>query len=288
MLKGVRLFNQENLKIRHISDTAHRVANFLERTLEKSNRWKEFRKQATLARRKMQNSVVAGAQPPSPRTKARYMNVDSLIKWAANMIILLDCTSKIIKGLDIVELRKYLGWLQSYRDDIKHWNLLISISLVARELVRTEGIHADVVESFDKALLNVQMDCRELFFVDQITNFLLEQSFQLAPAERHIGSTEVLESLFGKIKHIEQEQKAFGFTSLLFAGIASVGSTDQSTIAEAMRVVKLSDIKEWTEKNIGQSMQSKRRFALMAVEVLKADTKDVEQKLSGAFESVAA
>ncbi len=56
----------------------------------------------------MQNSLIPGALPPSPRAKARYMNVDSLIKWAADMLVLLDYGVSN-PGLDIDDLRKYLG-----------------------------------------------------------------------------------------------------------------------------------------------------------------------------------
>ena len=42
------------------------------------------------SRRRMQNSLISGLLPPSPRTKARYMNIDSLIRWAAEMLLLID------------------------------------------------------------------------------------------------------------------------------------------------------------------------------------------------------
>jgi hypothetical protein len=117
MLRGIKIFQINSPETRQISDTAHRVSNLLEATLEKIPRWKEFRERATLAGRKMQHSLIPGALPPSPRAKARYMNVDSIIRWAADMLILLD-QGISNPGLDIEELWKYLGWLLSYRDDI--------------------------------------------------------------------------------------------------------------------------------------------------------------------------
>jgi hypothetical protein len=73
MYRGIKNFQIANPETRHICDTAHRVSNLLESVLEKNERWKKFREEVTLSRRKMQNSLVAGALPPSPRTKARYM-----------------------------------------------------------------------------------------------------------------------------------------------------------------------------------------------------------------------
>ena len=287
ILRGVRDFQIISPETRHIGDTAHRVSNLLEATLENATRWKEFREQVTLARRKMQHSLIPGALPPSPRAKARYMNVDSLIKWAADMLILLD-HGVTNPGLDIDELRKYLGWLLSYRDDIEHWNRLISVGVAARYVVRMEGIHMNIVDSFQQSISSVKMGMRELQFVDQLTAFLLSQSKGMKSEEYFIGSTEALESLFGKIKYMEREQRAFGFTSLLLAAMATVGPIEEETIAEAMTTVKLSDIDEWAAEEIGQSVQSQRRQIKKIVARLKANTTKVRQEVSGILERAVA
>jgi hypothetical protein len=255
---GVKRFQQVNPDTRHIGDTAHRVSNLLEAALEKSSRWKKFRELVTQARRKMQNSLIPGALPPSPRTKARYMNMDTLIKWAADMLVLLD-QGVSHPGLNIDALRKYLSWLLPYRDDIDHWNHLVIIGQAARHVVRTEGIHAYIVDAFEQAISFVNMGPRELYFADQLTEFLLTQSRGVKFGESFIGSSEILESLFGKIKYIEREQKAFGFTSLLLAAMAAIGPLNKKIVAEAMASVKRSDIDAWAAKEIGQSIQSQRR-----------------------------
>ncbi len=258
ILCGIKHFQKISPETRHIADTAHRVSNFLEASLEKDPRWKKFRELVTLARRKMQNSLIPGALPPSPRTKARYMNVDTLIRWALEMLVLLD-QGISNPGLDIDELRKYLGWLFSYRDDIDYWNRLIDIGKAARHVVRIGGIHTDTADSFEQAISSVKIGPRELQFADQLTEFLLSQSKGIKYGEWFIGSTEILESLFGKIKYMEREQKAFAFTSLLLAAMASVGPLDEKIVAEAMESVKRSDIDKWAAKEIGQSVQSQRR-----------------------------
>jgi len=284
IIRGVRDFQLKSPETRHIGDTAHRVANLLEANLEKSTRWKQFREEVTQARRKMQNSLIPGALPPSPRAKARYMNVDTLINWAANMLILLDHGASA-PGIDINEFRKYLGWLPCYRDDIACWNRLVSIGVVARHVVRMEGIHMNIVDSFEEATSVVPMGIRELQFADQLTAFLSNQAKGVKPGECFIGSTEALESLFGKIKYMEREQRAFGFTSLLLAAMASVGPTDEKIIAEAIASVKVADLDEWTEKEIGQSGQSQRRRIKQTVADLAVK---MGRKSSGILEGVAA
>jgi hypothetical protein len=280
MLRGVKDFQLNSPETHLINDTAHRVANILEAVLEKNETWIKFRERVTHSRRKMQNSLVAGAIAPSPRTKARYMNVDALIKWAADMLILLD-RGISTPELDIGELRKYLNWLVSYREDICYWNRLISIGIVARDQVRVEGIHINTPENFEDSISSIGIGQRELQFADKISLFLLKQSQGLMAGDRFLGSTEVLESLFGKLKFMEQEQTAFGFTSLVLAAAACVGSTNDKTISDAVVLIKQSAIDEWSANEIGRSIQSQRRAVRKMIMKLTTET---AQEFSGNLE----
>ena len=238
ILRGVKDFQIISPKTLHFHDTAHRIANFLKAILENNHRWKKFREQVTQTRRKMQNSLVAGALPPSPRTKARFMNVDSLIKWAAEILVLID-NENSAPEVNMDELKKYLSWLSEYREDIYYWNRLISIGASARQLLRKEGIHKDISDHFEDSICTVPMGPREQEFANQILMFLLEQSKGLTNGERYIGSTEVIESFFGKLKYMEHEQTAFGFTSLVLAAMGCVGRTDAKIVKEAMTYATL-------------------------------------------------
>ncbi len=78
---------------------------------------------------------------------------------------------------------------------------------------------------------------------------------------------------------MEYEQTAFGFTSLVLAVVAHVGTTDDALIKEAITKVKLSNIDRWSEKEIGVSIQSQRLYAKKKIVKLK---KKVGQESSGA------
>jgi len=280
MLRGIKNFQINNPKTISISDTAHRVANLLEANLEKSKRWKEFREEVTQARRRMQNSLIPSFLPPSPRTKARYMNMDSLIKWAADMLLLIDNQNSLPEW-EMKELQKYIGWILNYREDVGYWNRIVSIGWVARDLVREEGIHMNIADSFEQSIANIKMGFREQQFANELVTFLLAQSKEVKLGERFVGSSEVLESLFGKMKYMEYEQTAFGFTSLVLAAIAHVGSSDDEIIKHAITSVKLSDIDEWSVQKIGRSVQSQRRRMKKIIADLK---KEVAQEFTGAQE----
>jgi hypothetical protein len=185
MFRGIKNFQIKHPEARHVCDTAHRIANLLEETLENSKIWKQFRDLVTHSRRRMQNSSVAGYLPPSPRTKARYMNMDSLIKWAVDMLLIID-NPELFQS-EVEELKKYVGWLINFREDIAYWNGIISIGLVARDLIRKEGMHINIVNSFEEAISNIKMGFRELQFASN-SRWRFEQGSAkyILPAHRRI------------------------------------------------------------------------------------------------------
>ena len=260
MLNGIKKFQLISPLTRQIGDTAHRVSNFFKAVLEKDpkSRWQEYRRLLTLARKKMLNSKVAGAAPPNSRSKARYMNLDPQIIWGDDILIIYDSDFDQIEWLSRDDFNKYLDFLPSFRDDINYWMRLVKIGKSARHIVRVEGIHSDIVDSFEKAIGHIKMGNKELQFADQISKSLHGYS-NIMPNECFLGSSELLETIFGKIKYIEQEQRAFGFTSIVLSAIASVGPLNTDIINEAMREVKRSYVDDWVEKNIGKSIQAGRR-----------------------------
>lgn len=257
MLYGIRKFLEDNPHTKHVIDTAHRVANFIKAELENDNRWKSFKSLVTQARRTMQNSTVAGAMPPNLRVKARYMNVSPLIKWAAEKLLLLDNSENILESAG--ELTKYLGWLQDYRKDIARWNMFVSLVDKAKKLVSTNGMHRRIDNEFLDEISNIPLDREGLDFADDILKFFRTNSKKLDHDKIYLGSSEIIESLFGKLKSLERDQTSFGFTSLVLAAVASVGPLDRDTVAMAISTVRVADIERWSKEQVGISVQSFRK-----------------------------
>lgn len=261
VLKGVRDFLPTSPHTRHIFDTAHFIANQLRSTLEKDSAWPEFRKQVTQARRKLQQSVVAGAMPPSPRSKARFMNMDTLIEWASEKLDILDAQESLVgpKSKEMTVFTEVLHWLGSYRSEINRWQHLVKIGQVAREVVRVEGIHNLVSEAFLDALGQLPTSSEQMAYEGAIHEFLLQQSSSLPFGARLLGTSEPIESMFGKMKSLEREQRCFGFTSLSIATLACVGPIGKEVVKDAMEGVTLAQIDDWSRAQIGESVQKQRK-----------------------------
>src|ERR1700720_2803613 len=83
----------------------------------------------------------------------------------------------------------------------------------------------------------------------------------------YLGSSEVLESLFGKFKALEGDHASSGLTSLILAIPGLVGEMNESIIEDAMMSTSTWDITNWVSANLGKTFLSERRQALKRPEV---------------------
>ena len=74
-----------------------------------------------------------------------------------------------------------------------------------------------------------------------------------------LGSSEIIESVFGKLKNLEQDQVKSGFTAMLLSLAATVSKTSRDVIQKALETVPTKKVFQWYRENIGQSVQSKKK-----------------------------
>ena len=79
--------------------------------------------------------------------------------------------------------------------------------------------------------------------------------------ERLPGTTEVLESSFGKLKALEDGQSKSGFTGLVLSLGAMVSKCTIETIGEALEQCRVRDVWDWCREKLGVSVQSLRKQA---------------------------
>jgi hypothetical protein len=84
--KGIDLYRQENPGIITTYDITHKLANLLKKELLPDERFRDFLRQCSLTRQRVQQTTLYFLIPPRQRTKARYHNVDILIEWAGKVI----------------------------------------------------------------------------------------------------------------------------------------------------------------------------------------------------------
>ena len=263
MKKGLRLLAEETPSTVGLVDIAHKVNTILKRELKDDEVWKEFLDAATMTIQNLKLTPLAHLVPPRQRQKARLLSQIHLVDWGCRLLAYLQSE----EGARIDP--QYVGkveWIQQMEEALEGYRQLIEACKAAIELVHRKGYYRGIDREFSTTInRQLLLSLRSRTFVDRITSFLQEQGEKVPLGEAYLGSSEVIESLFGKFKHLEQHHASSGLTSLVLAIPALVGPTTKAIVEETLSTVRVADITEWIDENLGQTYLSKRRQCLTRV-----------------------
>jgi len=258
---GIALFCKK-YKIDRVFDITHKIGTFLKKIFKKDLEWQAFASAAAEAKKKMQQTQAAHLAPPNQRTKSRFLNIEILVHWGVDIIEALNDPSHPDKVL----LEEYCGWIHRYKPLIERLKQIASIGQNVRQHVREYGIHKTTGDQVDALLEKVmepyEHNSQACQYAGMVIDFLHEQSKVVPLGQIWIGSSEIIESLFGKLKSLEQDQSKGGFTSLVLGAAACVGKVDVDVVKAAMDQIRTADVDEWTKEQLGPTLLSKRRKAL--------------------------
>ena len=248
--------------VKRVYDTIHKIGTILKGILEKDPEWQALTQAAASAKKKMQQTSAAHLMPPNQRTKSRFLNIDILISWILDAMSVLRGPEHPDKEL----LKKYCGWLLDYPELIERLRQMDLISKLVRQHIRMYGLSSDTGKHIERlledALKSASLNVIACNYAGKLIDFFNVQSKIVPPNEVWIGSSEIIESLFGKFKDLEGDQHKGGFTSLVLAMAACTGSLDVSVIHDALLEIKTKDVEAWTKAEIGKTHLSKRRASL--------------------------
>ena len=258
---GVALFCKQYGAGR-VFDIIHKIGTFLKKIFENDPEWQAFSTEAAEAKKKMQQTVAAHLSPPNQRTKSRFLNIEPLARWGIDGLNVIETPSHPDKML----LEEYCPWLLKYKKLIERLRQFDLISRETRQYVRENGLSAKSGEQLENTLDTLTklagFNLEACQYAGQLIDFVVEQSKIVPSGEVWIASSEIIESLFGKLKCLERDQSKGGFTSLILGIAACVGTLDADVIMAAMSQVKTKDVDAWTREHIGMTVLAKRRKAL--------------------------
>jgi hypothetical protein len=262
---GIGLFCRKHPGTVWLYDIKHKTACLLKRALEGDASWGVFVGRVHRFKQQVSQTDLAGLAPPQQRSKARYMNVDVLLKWAEKHLKLLD-SPKIMRaaGLKPADVERKLGWLRKYATQIRRWADMLALVEATEHYVRHEGIHCEAATELAAALPQ-PMSAKARQLRRQLLDFVEEEAQQAHEGEHLLGSSEVLESIIGRYKYVAGERGAHGMTGMVLSVGASVGHYGVETVQAALDSVKNRDVWEWCRSKLGSTVQSMRRRVTAAL-----------------------
>lgn len=259
---GIEAFCQTHATTSSLYDIKHKTACVLKHELAGDTSWQTFTRLAAKSKRQVQQSALACLAPPNQRAKARYMNIDVLVRWGQQLLDVMDHPERLCDlqiDLEMVDVK--LGWIRAFRTDLEAWRELLEVIEVTETLVRRQGVYRGVHRELKARLSPIAQRARSRAVGSHLVAFLAQESLKAKANERLLGSSEVIESVFGKFKHIERDQAKAGFTGLVLSLVAMVSTTTAEVVQQALSTVTTQKVLTWCKQTLGPSVQAKRRKA---------------------------
>jgi hypothetical protein len=264
--KGIHLFQADHPAVIDTYDVTHKLACLVKAELEPDPRWAEFVRRCTSSLFQLQQSRGAFLTPPGPRSLDRYMNADRHTNWAGRVLALLDVPEKAevagLLGLSEAEARSWLeeklGWLRDFRPEVGHWQRLLGAVQQTEQEVKNHGLgRQTAARVWGQLAPEVFQDARLADFLTELRGYLKEEGGKVPAGESWLGTSDVIESLFGKYKWFgEKAPYAEVGASVLSLPLLTVELT-ADLVREAMISVSVEDVRTWVAENIGRSTLSK-------------------------------
>ena len=146
------------------------------------------------------------------------MNLHELVKWGRQTLALMDDPCRLEAAsfnVSMERVRTKLGWLVEFREALAEWSQWHEVLEAALNFVRCRclyvGAGVDMAAALPAVSASIATELRE-----ELIRFV---TVVVQGADRRAlpGTTEVLESCFGKLKGLEDGQSKSGFTGLVSA-----------------------------------------------------------------------
>jgi hypothetical protein len=247
LAKGIR-----QAGITHHRDIGHSFGLILEDAYKGQEDFEGFMREMNGIRTKYHLTKMAYLLPPKQRAIARFMNLFSLVEWAADMLRILPT----LKGDEqeafafvkehqeiIAELETVMRYVRNIEQKCKHEGLSKKTAKlcasVACGLISGEGTNG-----------------RTAVVGARIGIYLLDEAAKIeGKEEAHNISSDIIESTFGWYKARKPTNKLCGVTASvlsipLIGKLADKRGRDAYDFKGKMEAVRLKDVKEWKDFNL--------------------------------------
>ena len=254
--KAVGLFCERHPETDWIPDVSHRMARLLEGELKEDPKWERFLSRAAQCRSQCQQTALSPLMPPPQRGKARWMNYQSLVEWGLEVI-----QHPRPSWADPQQFKQLFGWLDDYEEELGDCWMMMHLGQETCRLIKQGGLDDESLENCRQILKERVSSARVRRYAAGIREYLHEVEVKLRPGERLLGSSDIIESIFGKYKLLVERSPQKAMTRLILAIGALISKRTPDVVSQAMETVKMEAVEEWFRQYIGESARSIRQKA---------------------------
>lgn len=245
--------------VKVVEDIGHVAANALKHEFERSNAFLRFMTYVRSAAAKLWQSDVAFLAPPRLRTKGRFQSITRLARWADRLRPLLGGKGRADKGTLADRLRRLAGGLAPHNAFLERFTLTCEVVEKCLEIFKNKGMNQS---SYRKAIAELARLPRTSGVRKRFERWCRRQlSIQ---ARLGVGqmpllvSSDILESLFGKIKVVLARNPKSEFNRTVLALPLLCGKLTSANVEQGLRTATHRDLQNWERQHIPPTQQRER------------------------------
>ena len=261
--KGVRLWqDKQNKTVPVIYDIGHAAANVLKEEFESKGPYQRFIAFTSRAANCLRQTDLAFLIPPKLRSKGRFQSIGALGRWAAKILEALSVKDGI-QPLTREKLREVLPGFIALRGFVQRFASITHTVARMLEILKSQGLNQANYEQCAQLLASLPKNSR----VRKRLHLWLQQHLEIQKqltAKGHpdlplIVSSDIIECLFGKFKHIlaRSPQADMNRSTLLIPALC--GRLDKVVIEQTLAQTRHDDLEIWERANIPYTVRKKRR-----------------------------
>jgi hypothetical protein len=231
LVKGIEHFQQRHANTAAVGDIAHHGANVLENRWEHDPRWQELLQQFAKTNQQVRQTADAFLMSPTLRNKSRFMNVGPLLRFARRML------SSLKREKANEKAQQRYGWLLEHEEDLARWQEQYDLVETTIKRVRLHGLNTGTLAELEKEWGAESERPGTKMVRGHMKAYVSKNVRQAKEGETLAGSSEVLESAFGKLKTKAGASGKGELTGMAMSLGAILGKHDEQEVRQALDAV---------------------------------------------------
>ncbi|WP_219340011.1 hypothetical protein [Spartinivicinus marinus] len=264
--KGVSQWKQISgvKSVTTIDDIGHVLANALQEQYKESKPLKQFLEAVRKGASRLRQTELAFLLPPKIRVKGRFQSISKLAKWSTKIECLMRVRGRAAVNSPLEKLRKALPGFTQMKTFIEGFSRTTHIVNEVNKVLKNKGLNQRTYRQYcqlSEALPRGSIVRKRL--VRWLKSHLAKQAHLGVKQTPLLVSSDIIESLFGKYKHIIERCPLSDINRMvLIIPALCINGMSQQTMLNAFSQTKHEDLARWEQKNISHSLYSNRRAFL--------------------------